>query len=136
MGLHLPEARDESVDVPDGEVRLVVDRAQGSAVRPHEGQYRRIVWRYVGGVHSDAHRRDPEVVPDESQYPQAVLLGRDLGRQCAANERRVQGTLGKPADVTSVIARRHDDRLAQVDEKFCRRRDESVRFPGTAGLPL
>ncbi len=44
-GLSLGEARDEVVDVSGGEVRLVVDRAQGSAVGPHEGQYRRIVWR-------------------------------------------------------------------------------------------
>jgi hypothetical protein len=35
----------------------------------------------VGGVHGDAHRGDPEVVPDEGQHPQAILLGRDRGRQ-------------------------------------------------------
>jgi hypothetical protein len=52
---------------------------QGPAVGPHEGQYRRIVWRYVGGVHGDADCGDLEVVADEGQQPQAVLPGGDLG---------------------------------------------------------
>jgi hypothetical protein len=52
--LRLAEARDEGVDIPNGGIRLVADRAQGSAGGPREGQYRRIVWRYAGGVRGDA----------------------------------------------------------------------------------
>jgi hypothetical protein len=54
---------------------------------------------------------NPEVVTDEGQQPQAVLLGRDLGRQGAADERRVQGTVGQQAEMTAVVARCQDDRL-------------------------
>ena len=43
-GFRLAEARDEGVDVPDGEVRLVADRAQGSAVGPPRG----LVWFWPG----------------------------------------------------------------------------------------
>ena len=65
----------------------------------------------MGGVHGDAHRGDAEVVPDVGQDPQAFLLGRDLRRQGAADERRVQGALGEVAEMVAVVARCHGDRL-------------------------
>jgi hypothetical protein len=94
-GLGLGEARDEVGDVPVDEVRLVVDRVQGSAVGMDEG------------VHGDADRGEDEVVPDVGQDPQTFLLGRDLGRQGAAHERRVQGALGKVVEMVAVVARCH-----------------------------
>jgi hypothetical protein len=94
-GLRLAEARDEGVDVPEarsGSSRIV-------------RRARRLARTRAGTAGS------PDATWVGSTATPTVLLDRDVGRQSAAHERRVQGPLGEPADVAGVVAPCRDDRL-------------------------